>query len=72
MPPIEHPAITSINILGYPSKLLKQSEHSGIDFFGDEILEGDEICEYDEEIILKENLERFLKKELGFEFKTAI
>lgn len=72
MPPIEHPAVSNINRSGYPLNMVNQPEHSGIDFFGDEILEGDEICEYDGEIILKENLERYLKKELGFDFKTAI
>jgi len=34
--------------------------HWGVDYFGDEIVEGDEIFEYDGELFLVENAERFL------------
>lgn len=63
---LEHPTITKINQLGH----LEQEEHAGTDFFGDEILSGDDIVIYDGETILKENLERYLTEEMGFEFKT--
>lgn len=67
---LQHPMITKIEKTGYPN-LMEQPEHCGSDFFGDEILEGDTIVEYDGELILKENLERFLSEELGFRFKVA-
>lgn len=68
---LEHPDCARALKTGY-ANVVEQPEHFGTDIFGDEILEGDEICEYDGEIILKENLERYLKNELGFDFKTAI
>jgi hypothetical protein len=61
--------ISRIEKTGYPN-MMDQQEHYGCDFFGDEILEGDEVVEYDGEIILKENLERFLAEEMDFVFKT--
>lgn len=63
---LEHPSITKVNQLGY----LDQEEHAGTDFYGDEILSGDDVVIYDGETILKENLERYLAEEMGFEFKT--
>lgn len=68
---MEHPMISQINKNGYPENLREQPEHYGIDFFGDEVLEGDDVVEYDGELILKDNLERFLSEELGFVFKAA-
>lgn len=58
--------ITKVNRLGY----LEQEEHAGTDFFGDEILSGDDVVIYDGETVLKDNLERYLVEEMGFEFKT--
>jgi Hypothetical protein Yqai len=66
----DHPVIERIERTGYPN-VIKQPEHSGTDYFGDEVLEGDDIVEYDGEVVLKENLEKFLS-EMGFEFKTAM
>lgn len=71
---IEHPMITQINRTGYPENMAQQPEHAGVDYFGDEILEGDEIIidkENGHEIILKENFNRYLSEICGFEFKTA-
>lgn len=48
---MEHPLVTKIERTGYPN-MIKQPEHAGIDFFGDEILEGDEFVEYEGELIL--------------------
>lgn len=67
---LEHPDITRVNRTGYPN-IVSQPEHAGIDYFGDEILEGDDVVEFNGEVILRDNLERFLV-EIGFEFKTAI
>ncbi|WP_410489300.1 YqaI family protein [Bacillus sp. DTU_2020_1000418_1_SI_GHA_SEK_038] len=67
---LEHPMISRIERTGYPN-MMNQPEHAGIDFFGDEILAGDEYCEFDGELILKDNLERYLSEELEFTFKTA-
>lgn len=65
---MEHPLITRVNRTGY---VTEQPEHVGVDFYGKEILDGDDVVEYDSEIILKDNLERFLAEELGFTFKSA-
>ncbi len=66
---MEHPTITQMNRTGYPN-LVNQPEHAGIDYFGEEIIEGDEIVEYGGETVLKENLHKFLT-EMGFAFKIA-
>jgi hypothetical protein len=65
---IEHPAITEMNRKGYIN-MLNQKECCGIDWFGFEILNGDEIVEFDKEIVLTEHLEDFLKA-IGFQFYT--
>jgi hypothetical protein len=70
MPQLEHPQVTEINRKGFLNTCA-QPEHMGNDFFGDEILVGDSVVEYDGEIILKDNLERFLSEEMDFVFKTA-
>lgn len=46
-------------------------EHAGIDYYGNEILQGDEIVIADGEVVLKEDLEKFLSEVYGFEFKQA-
>lgn len=71
MPQLEHPAITRTLQTGYPEPI-EQAEHIGsVDYFGSEIIEGDSVIEDDGEIILEENLQRYLKEVLGFEFKIA-
>ncbi|KEF40154.1 Hypothetical protein Yqai [Schinkia azotoformans MEV2011] len=72
MPDIEHPTISRTLKTGYPNMVV-QPEHFGIDYFGDEILTGDDYVEDPDngEIVLKENLERYLSDVYGFEFKTA-
>ncbi|WP_433956955.1 YqaI family protein [Cytobacillus horneckiae] len=67
---MDHPLVTQIVRTGYPN-MIDQPEHAGIDFFGDEILDGDEVVEYDGELVLVDNLNRYLSEEMGFEFKTA-
>lgn len=68
---LEHPTITQINRTGYPEDMMDQPEHCGIDYLGDEILDGDDIVIDDGEIILKENLEEYLSDVYGFKFTTA-
>jgi hypothetical protein len=69
--------ITKMLSIGYPQpehgleNVLVQPECAGIDYYGFEILEGDDIVEFDGEVILKDNLERFLSEELGFKFRVA-
>lgn len=65
----DHPVIERVERFGYPNVII-QPEHAGSDYFGDEILDGDVVVEYDGDVILKENLERFLSEELDFVFKT--
>ncbi|MED3887963.1 YqaI family protein [Priestia aryabhattai] len=69
---LEHPEITQINRTGYVN-MVAQSEHAGVDYFGTEILIGDEIVTDDNtgEVVLKEDLEKYLEKEYGFKFTTA-
>lgn len=53
--------------------MVEQPEHAGIDFYGFEIIEGDEIVtdNINGEVILKENLERYLQEHCNFDFKQA-
>lgn len=71
---LEHPIVSQINKTGYPKgfeNIVQQQECCGIDYYECEILSGDEVVEFDGELILKDNLERFLSEELGFTFRTA-
>jgi uncharacterized protein YacL (UPF0231 family) len=71
---LEHPDIIRCNRTGYPDGLrnmVNQPEHYGIDYFGDEILVGDEIVEINGEIVLKENFDYYLEEIIGAKFKTA-
>jgi hypothetical protein len=65
---LEHPAITEMNRKGYIGAL-NQPECCGSDWFGFEILTGDEIVEINGEVVLKEHLEDFLKAN-EFQFYT--
>ncbi|MEI2392176.1 hypothetical protein V8V55_20445 [Priestia megaterium] len=69
---LEHPEITQVNRTGYVN-MVAQSEHAGVDYFGTEILIGDEIVTDDNtgEVVLKEDLEKYLEEEYGFKFTTA-
>jgi hypothetical protein len=67
---LEHPAITRVNRTGL-ANVVNQSEHIGLDYFGDEVLVGDDYIEDDGEIVLKENLERYLNEVYEFKFQTA-
>jgi hypothetical protein len=51
--------------------MINQPEHYGIDYFGDEILVGDEIVEINGEIVLKDNFEDYLTEVLEVKFMTA-
>jgi hypothetical protein len=69
---LEHPTVTEINKTGFVN-MVAQSEHFGIDYFGNEILVGDSIIvdPVRNEIILEDSLEDYLIEVLGFQFKTA-
>lgn len=66
---LEHPDITKTLKKGYPA----QPEHAGSDYFGDEILVGDEIVTdpNTREVVLKENIVQYLKVVYAFQFITA-
>jgi hypothetical protein len=64
----DHPMIESIERTGYPQDM--QPETAGIDYFGDEILTGDDIVIDGEETILQSNLEEYLTEVYGFKFQT--
>ena len=69
---LEHPEITQVNRTGYVN-IVAQPEHAGVDYFGTEILIGDEIVTDDNtgEVVLKEDLEKYLEEEYGFKFTIA-
>ena len=64
---LEHPVITKIRRYGYP-----ESERAvPKDYFGDPIFPGDSIVRCDDEIILEENLRRYLTEVWGAEFTVV-
>jgi hypothetical protein len=73
---MEHPQISEMNQYGYLTvqgmeNVISQSECAEIDYFGNEIVEGDEIVidkENFHELILKENLTQYLVDKCDFEF----
>lgn len=76
----EHPIVSQIIKTGYPKELsglenvVQQPECNGLDYFGEEVIEGDEIIidtENFSEVILKKNLERYLSEICGFKFTQA-
>ncbi|WP_318999798.1 YqaI family protein [Mesobacillus sp. S13] len=67
---IEHPAITRTLRTGYPEKVVDQPECEGTDYFGDEILTGDDVVVDGEETILQNNLEEYLSDVYGMKFLT--
>ncbi len=69
---MEHPELTQINRTGYPN-MVEQSEHAGVDYFGTELLAGDDIVEDPAtgEVVLKEDLEKYLKEVYEFKFWEA-
>lgn len=69
---LQHPVITRMERTGFPN-MIAQSEHAGIDYYGTEILVGDNIINLPNgEMIHEDNLEDYLIEVLGFEFTTAI
>lgn len=67
---LEHPMITRALRTGYPYPI--ESEHWGVDACGDEILYGDTIYEFpDGEIVLEENIWKYLTENLGAVRKIA-
>jgi hypothetical protein len=66
---LEHPSITEVNRTGY-ANLVSQPEHAGTDVFGDEVLAGDDVVFDGNEMILKDNLERYLSEYYDFKFQT--
>jgi hypothetical protein len=65
---LEYPSITEMNKKGYLGG--REDMETKKDWFGFDIDPGDEVVEFDGDIVLKENLEEYLKAN-GFEFKTA-
>jgi hypothetical protein len=66
---LEHPIISEVNRKGFLGSS-EHSSHAGIDVFGTEILSGDDIAIDGDEIILKDNLERYLYEVYGITFQT--
>jgi hypothetical protein len=68
MSQLENPQITEINRKGYLNAL-NQPECQGLDYFNNELVSGDDVVEFDGEVVLRDNLYEFLEA-LGFTFKT--
>jgi hypothetical protein len=71
---LEQPAINLSKRTGYSvgiHNMVNQPEHCGIDYFGDEILEGDSVVEIGNDTVLEDNLEDYLIEVLGAKFFTA-
>jgi hypothetical protein len=68
MSQLEHPSISQVTKTGY-ANVVNQPEHAGTDFFGNELLVGDDVVEFDGKVVLRDNLNEFLEA-LGFTFKT--
>jgi hypothetical protein len=66
---LEHPAINEVNRKGYIG-ITNQPECAGIDYFGDEILNGDDVVIDGDEVILKDNLEKYLYEIYGMHFMS--
>jgi hypothetical protein len=66
----DHPIVESLERTGLPNAIA-QEECNGLDYFGNEILEGDEIVIDGEEVVLKDNLEDYLADVYGIEFTMA-
>ena len=64
---LEHPDISRIQKNGYP----EQEKPMPKDYFGDPIFPGDPIVRFDDEVILEENLCRYLEEVWGAEFTIA-
>ncbi|GER73395.1 YqaI family protein [Weizmannia acidilactici] len=67
---LEHPEITRTLRTGYPN-MVAHPEHWGDDYFGDEILVGDDVVEIDGETVLLENWDRYVEEVLQARFITA-
>lgn len=67
---LEHPEITRTLRTGYPN-IINQPELAGYDYFGDEIYPGDDVVEIDGDVILEDNLNRYLKECMEARFYTA-
>jgi hypothetical protein len=65
---LEHPIISEINRKGYINSM-NQPEHMGRDYFNNELVSGDDVVEYDGDIVLRDNLDDYLAAK-GFTFKT--
>ncbi|RAS75710.1 YqaI family protein [Priestia endophytica] len=69
---MEHPTITQLNRKGYLN-MMAQPEHAGIDYFGTELFPGDDIVEDPAtgDVVLKEDLEKYLEVVYDFKFSQA-
>jgi hypothetical protein len=65
---LEHPVVSQLNRKGFVDSY--SSSHAGMDYFGDEILVNDDVAIDGDEIILKDNLERYLYEVYGITFQT--
>lgn len=68
MPSIEHPIIAELNRKGYAGAT--DQECWGTDYYGELIVSGDDVAEFGGDIVLKDNLERYLSEIWDFKFYT--
>lgn len=66
---LEHPLVTQINRRGYPLSLVERKEDKVFDFFGDEITGNEKFYDFDGDLVLLDNLDKFLTEEFGAKIK---
>ena len=68
---LEHPDLTRVNKTGY-ANVVDQKEHFGTDYFGHEIVKGNDYIELpDGKLLLERNIEDYTIEHLGWSYKTA-
>lgn len=66
---LEHHLITKMNRDGFLN-VFRQPEFMGFDVFGDPINPGDDVVFDGDDVILQDNLEKYLAKYYDFKFQT--
>lgn len=67
---MDHPAITQTLRTGYPHQV-SDPDHHGIDFFGNEIVCGEDVVEIEGDMVLQEDLQKYLTEVYQAKFYTA-
>jgi Hypothetical protein Yqai len=66
---MEYPTITRARLTGYPYPI--DEAHHGTDFFGNEIVRGEDVVEIDGDLVLQDDLQKYLSEVYHAKFYTA-